>query len=139
VQLQCHGDRADFFAQLRLSALYTVERVSPVNANLRANFSVLFPAVRFGGGAERSPVYSAATVRKLKLDLREKRSLQEKLLTAYLNRDSTCLKIPAIRKRRQSTHPPCGLIRASAARLYDLQGTPSAWSKAGSAWTIPLR
>jgi site-specific DNA recombinase len=36
---------------------------------------------------------SAATVRKLKLDLQEKRSLQEKLVTAYLNRDKAILPV----------------------------------------------
>ncbi len=36
---------------------------------------------------------SATTVLKLKLDLREKRTLQEKLITAYLNRDKAILPV----------------------------------------------
>jgi hypothetical protein len=49
-----------------------------------------FPAILKEEWAKRTGD-SAATVRKLKLDLQEKRSLQEKLLTAYLNKDKAIL------------------------------------------------
>jgi hypothetical protein len=51
-----------------------------------------FPAILKQEWAKRTGD-NAATVRKLKLDLQEKRSLQEKLLTAYLNRDKAIMPV----------------------------------------------